>query len=77
MCLQCNILGGWHVELQIPIVLGSRANVKCISSVWHPAGTDGGVVIDEAFSSDWRNWCFVEVTRIVDLLVGRFPRIMA
>ncbi len=52
--------GGWHVELQTLIVLGGRANVECISSVRRPAGVDGGVAVDKAFSSDRCDWCFVE-----------------
>ncbi len=69
-------LGGWHVELQTLIVLGGRANVECISSVRHPAGADGREVVDEAFISNWCGWCFVEVIRTIDLLVGRFIGIM-
>jgi hypothetical protein len=69
--------GGWHVETQTVIVPGSRADVKCISSVQRPAGADGGVVVDKAFSSNWRDWCFVEVIKTVALLVGRFSGIMA
>ncbi len=65
-------LGGWHVQLQTPIVLGGRADVECISSVQHPAGIDNGVVVDKTFSTDQHNWCFVEVIRTVDLLIGRF-----
>jgi hypothetical protein len=54
----CNktLSGGWHVELQILIVLGGGVNVECISSVWRPAGVDSGVVVNEAFCIDWRNW---------------------
>ncbi len=66
------LLGGWHVELQTPIVLGGRANVECISSMQRSAGADSGVVVDKTFSTDWRGWSFVEVIRAVDLLVGRF-----
>jgi hypothetical protein len=69
------LLGCWHLELQTPIVLGGRANVECISSVQHPAGVDGGVIVDKTFSSDQRDWCFGEVIRTVDLLVGRFVEI--
>jgi hypothetical protein len=69
--------GGWLVELQTPIVLGGRANIKCISSMPRPADADGGVVVDKAFSSNWRIWCFVKVIRTVDLLVGRFVGITA
>jgi hypothetical protein len=65
-------MGGWHVQTQTPIVLGGWANIKCISSVWCPAGMDSRVIVDKAFSSDWHNWFFVEVIKIVDLLVGRF-----
>jgi hypothetical protein len=68
--------GGWNVELQTPIVLGGRTNVECISPMWHLAGTDNGVIIDEAFSNDGCDWCFVEVKRTVDLL-GRVSGIMA
>jgi hypothetical protein len=75
----CNatLSGGWHVELQTLIVLGGGANVECISSVWCPACADSGVVVDEAFSTDWRDWSFVEVIRAVDLLVGRISGITA
>ncbi len=54
----CNktLSGGWHVELQILIVLGGGVNVECISSVRRPAGVDSGVVINEAFRIDWRDW---------------------
>ncbi len=69
--------GGWHVELQTLIVLGGRANIECISSVRHPAGADGGVIVDETFSTDWHDWCFVEVIRAMDLLVGRFAEVTA
>ncbi len=65
------LLGGWHVELQTPIVLGGEANVECISSVWRPAGADSRVVIHQSFCTDWHNWTFVEVIRAMDLLVGR------
>ncbi len=65
-------LGGWHVELQTPIVLGGRAEVECISSMRRPAGTDGRVIVNEAFSTNQCGWCFVEVIRTVDLLVCRF-----
>ncbi len=70
----CNAtsLGGWHVELQTPIVLGGRAKVECISSMRRPAGADSRVVVDEAFSTGQHNGCFVEVIRAVDLFVGRF-----
>ncbi len=71
------LLGGWRVELQTLIVLGGRADIKCISFVRCPPGADGGVVVDKAFGSDWCNWCFVEVISTVDLLVGRFSGIMA
>ena len=70
-------LGGWHVELQTWIVLEGRANVECISSVRCPAGADGGVVVDKAFSTDRHNWCFVEFILTLDLLVGRFAAITA
>jgi hypothetical protein len=69
--------GGWHVELQTPIVLGDRFDVKCISSVWRPAGADCGVVIDEAFSYDRHNWSFVDVISTVELLICRFSGITA
>jgi hypothetical protein len=55
------VRGGWHVKTQTPIMLGGRAEVKCISPMWRPAGADGGVVLDETFSSDWRNRGFVGV----------------
>jgi hypothetical protein len=75
----CDVIlsGGCHVEPQTQIVLGGRADIKCISSVLLPAGTDGGVVVDKAFSSHQRDWCFVEVIRLVDLNIGRFAGIMA
>ncbi len=47
--------GGWHVELQTPIVLGGGANVECISSVRRPAGVDSRVIVDEAFCTNWRD----------------------
>ncbi len=68
-------LSGWHVESQTPIVLGGRANIECISFVQRPAGADGEVVVEEAFSTNWCDWCFVEVIRAVDLLVGRFAKV--
>ncbi len=70
----CNatLLGGWHVELQTPIVLGGRANLECISYVRRPAGTDSGVVLEKAFCTNWYDWSFVKVMRAMDLLVGRF-----
>jgi hypothetical protein len=71
------LLGGWHVELQTPIVLGGRANVECTSSVGYPTGADGGVVVGEAFSTDRLDWYFVEVIKAVDLLVGRFAGVTA
>jgi hypothetical protein len=71
------LLSGWHVELQTSVVLGGRANVECISSVRRPAGADGGVIVDKAFSTKWHNWCFIEVIRAVDLLVGRFAGVTA
>jgi hypothetical protein len=64
------LLGGWHLELQTPIVLGGGANIECISSVWRPAGSDSVVVVDEAFCTDWCDWSFVEVIRAVELSVG-------
>jgi hypothetical protein len=70
-------LSGWHEELQALIVLGGRANKECISSVRYPAGADGGVVIDEAFSTNRCNWCFVEVIRTIDLLAGKFSGVTA
>ncbi len=70
-------LGCWHVELQTLIVLGGRVNIECISSVRPPAGTDGGVIVYEAFSTDWHDCHFVEVIRTVDLLIGRFAGITA
>jgi hypothetical protein len=71
------LAGGWHVELQTPLVLGGGANVKCISSVRRPAGADSGVVVYKAFCNNWHNWSFVEVIRAVDIFVGRFAGIMA
>jgi hypothetical protein len=68
-------LGGWHVELQTPIVLGGRANVECISFVWRPAGVDSMVAVDRAFCTDWRNRSFVEIIWAVDLFFGRFAGI--
>ncbi len=70
-------ISSWHVEPQTLIVLGGRADIKCISSVQRPAVTDDGVVADEASSSHWQDWCFVEVIRTVDLLVDRFSGIEA
>ncbi len=70
-------MGGWHVKTQTSIILGGRDNIKCISPVRRPAGMDGGVVIDKAFSSDRHNGDFVEVNNSVDLLVGRFAGIRA
>ncbi len=70
-------MGNWHEETQTPKMFGCRADIKCIKSGWRPAGIDGGVVVDEAFSSDQRNRCFVEVIKTVDLLVGKFAGIMA
>ena len=67
---------GWHVESQTPIMLGSWANVECISSVWRPAGADSRVVVDEAFSTKWCNQSFVEFIRDMDLLVGTFAWVM-
>jgi hypothetical protein len=58
-------------------MLGGRANVKCISSMWRPAGADNGVVVDKAFTSNRRNWCLVEVKKSFYLLVGRFAGITA
>jgi hypothetical protein len=58
-------------------MLGSRANVKCISPLQRPVGVDDGVVVDEAFSSEWQNdGGFIQVKKSVYLLVGRFARIM-
>jgi hypothetical protein len=79
MCPQCNIVG-WlacRIALQTPLLLGGGANVKCISSVWRPAGPDSGVVVYKAFYTNWHDWSFVEVIRAVDLFVGRFAGIMA
>jgi hypothetical protein len=42
-------MGGRHVKTQMPIVLGGRADVKCISSMWRPAGVGSGVVIDNSW----------------------------
>jgi hypothetical protein len=50
--------GSWHVKTQTPIMLGGRANVKCISPVRRPAGMDNGVVVDKAFSSNLRDGFF-------------------
>jgi hypothetical protein len=75
----CNVtlLGGRHVELQIPIVLGGGANVECIGSMPRPAGAESGVVVDQSFCTNWRNWSFAEVIQAMYLLVGRFSGITA
>ncbi len=49
------LLGGWHVELQTPIVLGGRIDVECISLMRCPAGVVGGVIVGKAFSTDQHN----------------------
>jgi hypothetical protein len=75
----CNatLLGGWHVELQTPIVFGGGANVECIRTVWRPAGSGSGVIVDEAFCTNWGDRSFFEVTRAMNLFVGRFSGITA
>ncbi len=67
--------GSWHLESQTLTILGGRANIECISSMQRPAGADRGVIVDEAFSTDWHDWSYVYVIRAVHLLAGRFSGI--
>ncbi len=48
MCPQCNIVRWLACRIADIDSAWGQGSVECISSVRHPAGADGGVIVDEA-----------------------------
>ena len=66
-----------HVERHTAIVLGGSADIKHISFMWGPTGTDCRVIVDKAFCAKGRDGRFVIIEGSIDLLVGRLGGITA
>ncbi len=77
MCLQCNIVGWLACRIADSNNAWGQGQCKMHQFRAAPSWCRRRVVVDEAFSLDWRNMCFVKVIRTIDLLVGRFVGITA
>ena len=60
-------------------MLWGRPNVICIGAMWGPTGSDGGVVIDEAFCVNGGNGVLLKSKHLLtsSLRIGRFAGITA
>ncbi len=67
---EAETLGSWDVEMQTMVVIGCRANIESISSMWCPRGPCGRIVVHQCLSTQRGKRYLVEIKRAVELVVG-------